>query len=164
MVLTCTVTLMLGHVRVGACTCITYMYVCMHVHVCASPCILSYGRIRVTGTPPRRRCPDKGGLSVSCAVSAYFKLVVAGTLPCILLTSPVMATTIRIMIACSVSSPWSISWRRPRLSPRGRRTRSPSTSGMLTRQRLEAINKNLPCSVPWTRLLCSVTVINSGEL
>ena len=50
MALTCTEKHMLGHVRVGACICIMYMYVCMHVHVCASPCILSYGRIRVTGT------------------------------------------------------------------------------------------------------------------
>ena len=50
MVLTRTETLILGHVRVGACTCIMYMYVCMHVDVCVSPCILSYGRIRLTGT------------------------------------------------------------------------------------------------------------------
>ena len=50
MVLMCTEKHMLGHVRVGACTYVMYMYVCMHVHVCASPGILSYGRIRVTGT------------------------------------------------------------------------------------------------------------------
>ena len=52
MVLTCTEKHMPDHVRVGACTCIMYMYVCMHVHVhvCVTPCILSYGRIRATGT------------------------------------------------------------------------------------------------------------------
>ena len=51
MVLTCTEKHnMLGHVRVGVGTCIMYMYVCMQVHVCASPCNLSYGRIRVTGS------------------------------------------------------------------------------------------------------------------
>ena len=52
MTLTCTEMHMLGHLRVGACTCIMYMYVCMHVHVhvCISPCTLSYGRIRVAGT------------------------------------------------------------------------------------------------------------------
>ena len=50
MALTCTEKHMLGHVRVGTCTCIMCTYVCMHVHVCVSPCIPSYGRIPVTGT------------------------------------------------------------------------------------------------------------------
>ena len=50
MALTHTEKHMLGHVRVGACTCTIHMCVYMHVHVCASLCILSYGRIRVTYT------------------------------------------------------------------------------------------------------------------
>ena len=56
--LTCTETHILGDVCVGACTCIMYMYVRMHVHVhvCVSPCILSYGRRRVTGTLGRVEC------------------------------------------------------------------------------------------------------------
>ena len=45
---------MFGHVRVGACTCMRFT---LHSELRAYP---SYGY------PPRRRCPDKGGLSVHC--------------------------------------------------------------------------------------------------
>ena len=51
MVLTCTEKHMLGHMRVGACTCMCFT---LHCELRAYP---SYGH------PPRRRCPDKGGLS-----------------------------------------------------------------------------------------------------
>ena len=57
------------------------MYVCMYiresygivrlpdVHVCVSPCILSYGRIRVTGTLRRKR-----GLSVVEFHTVFFAI------------------------------------------------------------------------------------------
>ena len=49
MVLTCTETHNARSRARGPCTCLMYN-VCMHIHVCVSPRILSYGRIRVTGT------------------------------------------------------------------------------------------------------------------
>ena len=59
MVLTCTERHMFGHVRVGACECIMYMYVCMHVHVCVSPCILSCG-VSELRAPSATEVPGQG--------------------------------------------------------------------------------------------------------
>ena len=64
MVLTCTETHMLGHVRMGACTCIMYMYVCMYVcmYACTRMRFILHSELRAYpsyGHPPRRRCPDK---------------------------------------------------------------------------------------------------------